>query len=204
VREGDAGEVSPQQARFLGVVERNAQRLLRLVGDLLVVSRGDAGRLGLEMEEVDLAELARECAHQARPQAAAGRIDLTVEAESALVRGDRTRLLEVADNLLSNAIKFTPPGGAVTLRVSADAGEAVLEVADTGMGISEADQARLFERFFRTDAAMTAAIPGTGLGLCISRMLVEAHGGAIALRSEVGRGSVFRVTIPAAPVASAR
>jgi signal transduction histidine kinase len=200
VRDGEVGRVSPEQDRFLGVIERNAQRLLRLVGDLLLVSRVDAGRLGLEMEELDLGDLALECAQASQPRADAGQIALTVEAEPLLMHGDRTRLSEVVDNLLSNALKFTPPGGAVGVRVFASDEEAVLEVRDTGMGISDADQERLFERFFRAEAAMAAAIPGTGLGLCISKMLVEAHGGRIGVESDSDGGAVFRVSLPLARV----
>jgi signal transduction histidine kinase len=121
---------------------------------------------------------------------------------------DQGRLGQLLDNLISNALKFTPPQGRVTVRVG-QIGESVLfEVADTGIGIDAADQERLFERFFRTQAASENAIPGTGLGLSISQAIAEAHGGQISVRSEVGVGTTFRVDLPlrltdAEPVAAA-
>jgi PAS domain S-box-containing protein len=197
----ELGSLSDRQRRFLGVAERNAQRLLRLVGDLLVVGRADADRLALEPAEIDLAAIARECGESARPQADERGIALSVRAEFPLpCAADRARIAQVIDNLLSNALKFTPPGGRVELRVGMRDGDGRIEVSDTGMGIAPAEQARLFERFYRTSAAAREAIPGTGLGLAISRMIVEAHGGRIGVESEEGRGSTFFVALPLAPV----
>jgi signal transduction histidine kinase len=112
------------------------------------------------------------------------------------VTGDRARLAQVIDNLLSNALKFTPPGGRIRVRAEIAGGEALVEVADDGPGIGPDDQARLFERFFRTEAAVANAIQGTGLGLAIAKMMVEAHGGAIAVESAEGAGATFRVRLP--------
>jgi signal transduction histidine kinase len=196
VLDGSAGELAPKQRRFLEVVERNASRLLRLVGDLLVVARADAGRLGLEMSALDLGELAAECAQSARPAAGEQGIALELDVEPAELSGDRSRLAEVIDNLVSNALKFTPPGGRVRVSAHVEDGRAVLEVADSGMGIAAADREHLFERFYRGEAALQAAIPGTGLGLAISKMIVEAHGGTIGVSSEEGPGATFRVELP--------
>jgi PAS domain S-box-containing protein len=193
---GDAGDLFPEQRRFLEVAERNAGRLLRLVGDLLVIARADAGRLGLEMAALDLGELAAECAQGARPAAGEQGIALELAVEPLALSGDRGRLAEVIDNLVSNALKFTPPGGWVRVSARRENGRAVLEVADSGMGIAAADQEHLFERFYRTEAALRAAIPGTGLGLSISKMIAEAHGGTIGVSSEEGRGATFRMTLP--------
>jgi signal transduction histidine kinase len=198
VLDGDVGDLAPQQRHFLEVVERNTGRLLRLVGDLLVVARADAGRLGLEMAPLDLGELAAECAQSAGP-AAAGRgvaLEVEVEVEPLVVSGDRGRLAEVVDNLVSNALKFTDPCGRSWVRARREGGDAVLEVADSGMGIAAAEHEHLFERFYRTEAALQAAIPGSGLGLAISRMIVEAHGGTIGVASEEGRGATFIVRLP--------
>jgi PAS domain S-box-containing protein len=196
VLDGDAGELGDEQRRFLGVVERNARRLLRLVDDLLVVARADAGRLGLEPQRVDLGQLAIDCVLGARPAAREKGIALTVQAEPVPIYGDVTRLTEVLENLISNALKFTPRDGRVALRARSRRGQALLEIVDNGIGIPVAEQARLFERFYRTSAAQAAAIQGTGLGLAISKMIVEAHGGAVEVESDEGAGATFRVRLP--------
>jgi signal transduction histidine kinase len=192
----DADPLTPGQRHFLGVIERNGERLQRLVGDLMVVARGDAGRLGLEKGDVDLGEVAAECVAGVAPLAAERGLDLAVRHEALPVTGDRARLAQVIDNLLSNALKFTPPGGRIRVRAEIDGDEALVEVADDGPGIGPDDQPRLFERFFRTEAAVVNAVQGTGLGLAIAKMMVEAHGGAIAVESAEGAGATFRVRLP--------
>jgi signal transduction histidine kinase len=196
LREDDSEELALRQLRWLDVIDRNGRRLMRLVDDLLVVARGDAGRLALSPEWLDLAELAREGVLAARPAARDQAIALVEELppEGLWISGDRARLGQVLDNLISNALKFTPVGGQVRVSARTDGDEAVLEVADTGIGIAHADQTRLFERFYRT--AQAAGTPGTGLGLAISRMIVEAHDGGIKVESEEGAGAVFSVRLP--------
>ncbi|MDX6644543.1 MAG: hypothetical protein QOK40_270 [Miltoncostaeaceae bacterium] len=197
---GDAGALTAQQRRFLEVAERNASKLLRLVGDLMMVARADARRLALEPSDVDLSALVRECADGARPAAEERGISVHVQTQPVpRIRADRSRIAQVIDNLLSNALKFTPPGGRVEVRTALRGDDLALEVADTGMGISPQEQARLFERFYRTDAATRGQIPGTGLGLAISKMIVEAHGGRMGVVSEQGRGSTFEVLLPLTP-----
>jgi signal transduction histidine kinase len=146
---------------------------------------------------VDLAPLVAHARDAARPLADERGIELALEAEPvSTIEGDAGRLGQAIDNLLSNALKFTPPGGRVALRLY-EAGEGVtLEGRDTGMGISEDDQTQLFERFFRTSEATSAAIQGTGLGLSIVAGIVEAHGGSIGVESEIGFGTTFRVSLP--------
>jgi signal transduction histidine kinase len=112
------------------------------------------------------------------------------------VSADRARLFQLLDNLLSNALKFTPEGGRVDVLLSAENGHAVLEVADSGIGIPQAEQARLFERFYRASTATAQAVPGTGLGLAIAKAIVEAHGGRIGVESDEGTGARFRVELP--------
>jgi signal transduction histidine kinase len=196
-------ELSASQRGYLEVVERNAQRLLRLVSDLLFVARLEAGQLELHESELDLASVVEQSVHEAEPRAAAGGITLKCETEPVPgMAADRGRMFQLLDNLVSNAIKFTPAGGEVRVRVTGGNGVVRLEVTDTGIGIPAEDQQRLFERFFRASTAADRQIAGTGLGLYIARAIVEAHGGEISVESEAGRGTAFRVEIPAvhAPV----
>ena len=140
-----------------------------------------------------------------RPAADAKRITIAVRHGDgdALVAGDAARLQQVIWNLLSNAVKFTPSGGSVTVRLSTEGERAVIEVADTGPGMSESDLDALFVRFFRTEAAKKSAVPGTGLGLSIVKAIVEAHGGEIDVDTAEGVGTTFRVFLPLAAVAAA-
>jgi PAS domain S-box-containing protein len=197
VLEGEAGDLSDEQRQFLGVVERNAHRLLALVGDLLFLAQIEAGKLSLEVGAVDLSAIAAESVETARPLAEDREVTLTLATGPlALIAGDRSRLAQLLDNLISNGIKFTPSGGRVDVRIRGQRGNAVIEVRDTGMGIPADEQQHLFERFFRTSQATEQAIPGTGLGLAISKAIVHAHGGQITLTSEEGAGTTFRISIP--------
>jgi signal transduction histidine kinase len=139
----------------------------------------------------------QECIETASPAAEASGIELAVSTELLpAIRGHRFRLVQVLDNLISNALKFTPHGGRVEVRVSAVDGAAVIEVEDTGLGIPENEQQQLFERFFRSAQATRNAIPGSGLGLTISKAIVERHGGRIELESSEGVGTTVRVSLP--------
>jgi signal transduction histidine kinase len=199
VLDGEAGEVTAEARRFLSVVARNVGRLERVVGDLLFVAQATAGMIAFESSPVDLRELAREAVEAARPHAMEKGVELRGECEAVpQLEADGARLGQVLDNLLSNAVKFTPAGGHVLLRTSARPGQALIEVVDDGMGIPPEEQARLFERFFRTESATNAAIQGTGLGLGIVQAIVTAHGGEVSVDSEVGRGTTVRVLLPAA------
>jgi signal transduction histidine kinase len=198
IREGEAGQLTDEQKRFLAIVYRSSERLQRLVGDLLFVARLDASGLQLHFAPVRLDEIAREVVESSAALARSREIELDFEvADVPSVLGDQERLLQLVGNLLSNALKFTPAGGTVTVRVFAEGGGAVLEVADTGIGIPADEQDRLFQRFFRSSTATQQAIPGTGLGLVISRAIAEAHGGTIDVTSQVGAGTRFRVELPA-------
>jgi signal transduction histidine kinase len=177
------------------IVRRNAARLQRMVEELLFLSRIDAGGLELDLEEVDVVELAQAALGSADPAAAAGRITLEFEGPAALrTRADPNRLVQVFDNLISNAIKFTPERGSVKLSVGSDDGTIVATVSDTGCGVPPTEQPRLFERFFRSSA--TRDVPGTGLGLTIVRAIVESHGGSVVCKSVPGEGTMFTVTLP--------
>jgi signal transduction histidine kinase/CHASE3 domain sensor protein len=197
VREGEAGELTDEQQRFLAIVYRSSERLQRLVGDLLFVARLDANGLQLQFADVDVAEVVRDAVESAAALARNRTIELRAElAEVPVVTGDKERLSQLVGNLISNALKFTPAGGTVTARTFTDGDNAVIEVTDTGIGIPEAEQSRLFQRFFRSSTATDQAIPGTGLGLAISRAIAEAHGGNISVRSQPGAGTSFRVELP--------
>jgi signal transduction histidine kinase len=193
----EAGNLNQEQLTFLGVVRRNADRLLRLVGDLLFAAQSDARQVEFERAPVDLLPLVMHAFEAARPAAAEREIELALETESVGgLDGDAGRLGQMIDNLMSNALKFTPPGGTVSVRLSLHDEAAQIEITDTGMGISEDDQQRLFERFFRTSAATEQAIQGTGLGLSIAAAIAAGHGGTIGVKSEVGRGTTFSVVLP--------
>jgi len=197
VLEEEAGSLTEEQRQFLGVVERNAHRLLALVGDLLFLAQVEAGKLSLDIGAVDLSAIAAESVETARPIAEEKEVTLTLATGPlALIAGDHSRLVQLLDNLISNGVKFTPPGGRVDVRVKSQRGNAVIEVRDTGMGIPSEEQQHLFERFFRTAKATEQAIPGTGLGLAISKAIVEAHGGQIAVASADGTGTTFRISLP--------
>ena len=192
-------ELKEEHRSHLAVVQRNAHRLLGLVSDLLFAAQVQAGRVTLEKDLVSVSELLDEAVAAALPTAADRQIDVTVHARDvAQVIGDRQRLAQVLDNLLSNALKFTPPNGSVVVSMFARETTVLIEVSDTGLGISAADQTKLFTRFFRTDAAMQRAIKGTGLGLSIVKAIVEGHGGEITVESAEGKGSTFRIVLPLA------
>jgi signal transduction histidine kinase len=182
---------------YLDVVARNADRLLALVNDLLFVARLQAGELALEPGEVDLRDVVRKTVHALEPRAAAKAIELVCVADSVpVVHADRGRLEQLLDNLVSNALKFTPDGGSVQVSLRRQDDAVLVEVTDTGIGIAASDQRRLFQRFFRAENAVERQLPGTGLGLYISRVIAEAHEGSLTVRSELGRGSTFRLELP--------
>jgi PAS domain S-box-containing protein len=195
--DGGAGDLTEDQIRFLAVVDRNSKRLMHLVGDLLFLAQIEAGKLVLELGDVDLDEVVADAVEAAKPIADENGIELRAHVEPTPVMvGDRSRLAQVLDNLVSNALKFTTEGGSVDLWVSSVDGQVVIEVRDTGMGIPQAEQAHLFDRFFRSSEATERAIPGTGLGLTIVKAIVERHEGTIEVESATGEGTTMRVRLP--------
>ena len=184
--------------RFLEIIRNHAIRLARLTNDLLKLARIEAGKLEVEFSTVGLMELIEACAETTLLKADRKEITLEIEVPPKLpaVRGDAGLMRDVLQNLLDNAIQYTPQGGHI--RVTADAGDrdAVVTVADTGIGIPLADQERIFERFYRVDAARSREAGGTGLGLSIAKHIVEAHGGRLWVESAVGQGSRFSFSIP--------
>ena len=182
--------------RAMSGINRESERMSLLVDDLLLLARLDEGR-PLEREPVDLGEVVGEAVETARTVEPSRPIEL--DAEQAVVLGDRDRLRQVVDNLLSNVRAHTPPDGAVHVRVSRNGTDAVLEVADSGPGMDAEEVERMFERFHRGDPSRSRASGGVGLGLSIVSAVAEAHGGSASAESEPGRGSTFRVNLPLAP-----
>ncbi|MGP7998188.1 MAG: sensor histidine kinase [Streptosporangiaceae bacterium] len=189
---------------FADVIERNAQRLLRLVGDLLFLSRIQTGQLAMELRGTDMLAIAAQAAEEMRPEAEGKNISLALSsAEVPRFAADPIRVAQVLANLLSNAVKFTPEGGRIEVSVGVHGDHAVLAVTDTGIGVPQADRDRIFERFFRSAVATEQVIPGTGLGLTITKAIVDAHHGTITVTSQEGRGSTFTVRLPLLPVPAA-
>lgn len=187
--------------RFLEIIRDHASRLGRLTDDLLKLSLIEAGKLELDIQPIALADLVAACVETSRFQANQKQLVLDVECPSQLprVKGDAGRLREVLQNLLDNAVQYTPTGGRILVSAALQDQRMVITVADTGIGIPEAEQGRIFERFYRVDAARSREAGGTGLGLAIARHIVEAHGGRIWVESTVGQGSKFHFSIPLVP-----
>lgn len=196
-----AQPLTDEQQEFVGIIERNAERLLNLVGDLLFTAQVESGRFPLDREEVDLGTLVRSAVASAGPHAQREGIELSVELAPQPVRMlvDAGRIGQALDNLLSNAIKFTPRGGQVTTKVRPVDGGVELCVRDTGVGIPADEQGMLFTRFFRASTATRNAVPGVGLGLTITRAIVLAHGGSMNVTSEEGVGTEFCFVLPVGP-----
>ncbi len=172
--------------------------LTRLVDDLHDLALADAGQLRLEWKPVDLADLAMAAVGQFGPAAEAAGVTLLLQkgADALEVRGDADRLAQVLRNLLGNALRHTQEGGKVTVSVAQDAGQAQLQVTDTGTGIAPEDLPHVFDRFYRADKSSSRRGGGAGLGLAIARQLVVAHGGQISVASRVGEGTTFTVLLP--------
>jgi len=170
-----------------------AQRMRTLVNGLLVLARADAGMLQLERAPFDLKACVEEHAALVRPLAEERDITIDLDLEDVELTGDAQRIAQVITNLLSNAIRYNRDGGRVSVRLRREGGEAVLAVADTGIGIPQDDLGSIFKRFYRVDKARSRDMGGTGLGLAICQSLVTAHGGTLECTSDLGRGSTFTV-----------
>jgi PAS domain S-box-containing protein len=201
LHDGKAGPVTADQREYLGDILDCSRHLLRLTNDVLDLSKVEAGKMRFHPERIEPGELIREAAESLRALAAARQIQVTVDVDASLgaVMADPSRLRQVLYNYLSNALKFTAPGGRVTVRVRPDPGGAFcLEVEDTGRGIREQDLPRLFAEFEQVHADDRAG-PGTGLGLALTRHIVEAQGGRVGVRSTFGQGSTFFAVLPNRP-----
>jgi two-component system phosphate regulon sensor histidine kinase PhoR len=184
--------------RFLGIIVEHSRRLARLTEDLLMLSKMDADRLELETRRIPVGPFVESCIETSTPRANEKDLKLLVNLAERVpdIAGDRRRLTEVLQNLLDNAIQYTPAGGQIMVSAGPKNSDVVFTVSDTGIGIPQADQPRIFERFYRVDVARSREVGGTGLGLSIAKHLVETHGGRIWVESEVGRGSQFHFSVP--------
>jgi signal transduction histidine kinase len=197
------GTQSPaKQQELLGIVKRNTERLVKLIDDLLDLSRIESGKVELRATALDIVALITEVVSFLQPQIQAKGQQLSCDRAQTLpaVAGDAERIRQILINLLSNAHKYTPQGGQIWLTARAEDGWVRIDVRDNGIGLSPDEQAHLFDRFFRARQPATQGVEGTGLGLPITRLLVEMHGGQITVASTPGAGSTFSFTLPVADV----
>jgi PAS domain S-box-containing protein len=196
IREED--QLSPTTARFLDVISRNAERITKLVGDLLLLSRIEAGMIPLELTQVCVAEVVTEAVQAAAPGAVQQGVTLdSSAADGPTVLADRVRLVQVIDNLIANAVKFTNEGGQVRVTAAAAGPEWRIDVRDSGIGIPADEIGHLFDRFFRASNATQAGRPGSGLGLSIVKEVAELHGGRVEVSSTLGAGTMVSLFLPA-------
>jgi PAS domain S-box-containing protein len=192
------GTLPPTERRMVEIIDRNGQRLLALVEDLLTFSRIDSGTFSLMVEDVHLAGvLDTVCTSVAPSLPPTLELNIRVAGELGKVRGDAAQLERAVLNLVSNAVKFSPDGGTITVGARRDGNRVTIVVADTGIGMSREEQGRLFQRFYRTPTAQKRQIQGTGLGLALVKGIVDKHGGTVDLTSAPGRGTTVTVTLPA-------
>lgn len=197
---GTVGEINEAQRHFLSIIKANADRLALLADDLLDISRLETGRLRLNFEFIHIGDIAEEIAASLQEQIAEKGLTLKLDIPEGLplVNGDRDRVAQILTNLIDNACHYTPAGGQITVSAQARDNFLQVSVADTGIGIASEDREKIFERFYRADHPLVQEVAGTGLGLHIAKSLVEMHGGAIWVESELGQGSTFSFTLPLA------
>jgi signal transduction histidine kinase len=202
LREGMVGEVNEKQKEYLEDILSSGNHLLSLINDVLDLSKVEAGQVELDVAPFSLRDALESGVVMVRERATKDGVQVTIAESSGVnvVDGDERRVRQVIFNLLSNAVKFTPAGGSVDVRTAQVNGEVRVSVADTGPGIAREDLDRIFEEFQQTEAGLEQR-EGTGLGLALSKRLVELHGGQIWVESEIGEGSTFVFTLPSERVA---
>jgi protein-histidine pros-kinase len=202
------GELNERQQRYVGHIEASGRHLLALINDVLDLSKVEAGQMEVEVEPIELQPLLQEAVEQLRPLADTKPLELVIDTMHPIwIKADRRRFLQVMLNLLSNAVKFTGPGGVVRISAIRTGRMAEVAVTDTGIGIPKSEQQRIFEEFTQVERPATEQGEGTGLGLALSRRLLQLMRGTIRVESVVGGGSTFTVGIPRIPpgeVADAR
>lgn len=198
ILQGAVGEVNQGQQHFLGIAKSNVDRLSELISDMLDTARIDAGRVRLELEPIQIAELVNGVCESIAETIRERELVLVIEDAPPLpvIQADRNRVIQVLTNLLSNAYRYTLPGGEIRVSMGRDETNVWVSVADTGIGIAVQDREKIFEPFYRANQELVSQQPGTGLGLPIVNSLIEMHGGTITLETELGQGSTFRFTLP--------
>jgi signal transduction histidine kinase len=197
LREEMFGPLNAKQLEYVSDIHLSGQHLLSLINDILDLSKVEAGRMQLDVHPFDVRAAVENCATLIRERALRGRLRFSCEAGPGTDswRGDERKFKQVVINLLSNAVKFTPPGGEVALHAAVEDGALLLRVRDTGIGIEPEDQEAIFQEFRQAGTSSRRA-EGTGLGLALSRRLVELHGGTLTVESRPGQGSVFTARFP--------
>ncbi|MFN8489223.1 MAG: HAMP domain-containing sensor histidine kinase [Caldilineaceae bacterium] len=199
--EEDLEDFNEEHAHCIKTIKKSARRVLGITNDLLDVTRIESGRLELILKPANLVEIVEDVADELQPQLDEKKLQLFLDATPDIPYAlcDRPRTIQILTNLLSNALKYTPEAGEITIRLDAENEEGfiIISVTDTGIGIAAEDQAKLFKSFFRGSNTHLTRASGAGLGLSITKSLVELQGGRIWLTSELGKGSTFYVTIPA-------
>jgi two-component system phosphate regulon sensor histidine kinase PhoR len=196
--DGHAEIPEADRDRFLRTIQRHAERLHRILEDLLTLSRLESSAPGMQLETTDLTRLLSELADDYRPRCSASghRIELELPSEVPVVSADPVRLRQVFDNLLDNALKYTPPQSFITIRVAVVVAQAEIRIIDNGPGIPARDLPHIFERFYRVDKGRSREKGGTGLGLSIVKHIVQLHGGRVWAESEGGQGTTIAFTLP--------
>jgi PAS domain S-box-containing protein len=195
------GELNDKQASYVSNIMQSSKHLIDLINDILDLSKVEAGKMKLEREIFNIDGLIDETISSMEPLAKNKNIDLVedIRIVNSEIHADRKKIKDILYNLLSNAIKFTPENGRVSIKVNCDNETLDIDVSDTGIGISEKDQEKIFEPFRQVNSFLTREFEGTGLGLAIVKRYVEMHGGALSLKSETGKGSTFGFAIPIGP-----
>jgi len=197
---------NPRYTDYAGAIAESGAHLLSLINDILDISKLDAGRLELHEEDVNVATIIRTCARLIEPQAKRAKVRLSMDFEAHLpaLRADERRIRQVLLNLFANAVKFTPEGGDVFVSTRMQKGSLVIAVTDTGIGMEEADIPKAMERFGQIDSQLSRKYDGTGLGLPLAKQLMDLHGGALEIVSEVSVGTTVTVVFPPERVLTAR